>query len=128
MTATVTALAAYRTSPSRLLHLVRCTAALDRQAFTRLYDALKPVVTATVGELADDPAQADAITSATFVMVWQTAIGNTASGTDVAAWVTDIAVNLTAEPVDTAGPGVALKALLSRGPAVGGGGPVRPRQ
>ena len=115
MTASVTALAAYRTSPGRLLHLVRCTAALDRQAFTRLYDALKPVVTATVDELADDPARADAITSATFVMVWQTAIRNTAAGTDVTAWVTGIAVDLMAEPAGTARPGVTLKALLSGG-------------
>jgi DNA-directed RNA polymerase specialized sigma24 family protein len=111
MTATVTALAAYRTSPGRLLHLVRCTAALDRQAFTRLYDALKPAVTATVGELADDPARADAITAATFVMVWQTAIRNTAAGTDVTAWVTGIAVDLTAEPASTAKPGAALTAF-----------------
>jgi len=55
MTATVSALAAYRNAPGGLLHLVRCTAALDRQAFARLYDALKPAVTATVGELAEDP-------------------------------------------------------------------------
>jgi hypothetical protein len=77
-------------------------------------------VTATVGELMDDPARADAITSATFVVVWQTAIVNTAAGTDVTAWVTGIAVRLTAEPVNTAvRPGVALKALLIRGSAVG---------
>ena len=120
MSATVIALAAYRTSPGRLLQLVRCTAALDREAFTRLYDALEPAVTATVGELADDPARVDAITSATFVMVWHAAIANTASGTDVMAWVTGIAVRLATEPGDTPmGPGVGVQALLTRGPAVG---------
>jgi hypothetical protein len=129
--ATVTALATYRTAPGRLLELVRCTAALDREAFTRLHDALAPAVTATVGELTDDPVRADAITSATFVTVWQTAIANTAAGTNVTAWVIDIAVRLAAEPADPpAGSRTALKALLSRGP--GGGRTVgmsrRPRR
>jgi len=120
MIASVTALAAYRTSPGRLLDLVRRTAALDGEAFNRLYDALKPTVVATVGELTDDPARADAITSATFVMVWQTALVNTAAGTDVTAWVSGIAVRLTAEPVDAATrSGAALKALLGRGSTVG---------
>ena len=120
MTATVTILATYRTAPGRLLELVRCTAALDRKAFTRLYDALAPAVTATAGELTDDPVRADAITSATFVLVWQTAIANTAASTNVTAWVLDIAVRLAAEPADIAiGPDTALKALLSRGPAAG---------
>jgi RNA polymerase sigma-70 factor (ECF subfamily) len=72
----------------------------DRDAFTRLYDALLPDVTAIVGPLRRDPAQADEIIAATFMEVWQSADLHTKPGTDVAGWIDEIAVRRATEPDD----------------------------
>jgi hypothetical protein len=117
-------LTAYRTEPARLLMLIRRVASDDRDAFTRLYDALVPDVTATVRALLKDNARAGEITAATFLEAWQSADLHTAPGTDVAAWIHDIAARRAAEPDDprrgshpsTSGrpAGIALGALLDR--------------
>jgi hypothetical protein len=82
----------FRTEPVRLLKLVRLTAAMDRQAFTRLYHALAPTVTVAAYSIVSDRIRADAVTSATFVEAWKSAQQHTARGTDVAAWIRDVAV------------------------------------
>jgi RNA polymerase sigma-70 factor (ECF subfamily) len=115
-------LTAYRTEPARLLMLVRRMASNDRDAFTRLYDALLPDVTAIVRPRRDDPADADDVIAATFVEAWQSADLHTKPGTDVAAWIDEIAQRRADEPDDLCGtsypsssdypPGTELGALL----------------
>ena len=100
MTTPVVFLTAYRTEPARLLMLVRRMASNDREAFTRLYDALLPDVTAIVGPLRDDPIEADEVIAATFVEAWQSADLHTKPGTDVAGWIDEIAVRRAGEPDD----------------------------
>jgi RNA polymerase sigma-70 factor (ECF subfamily) len=118
---TVIVLAEYRTAPGRLLGLVRGTAAGDREAFTRLHDALASAVSTTVGAVVADTVRADAVASATFLEVWAAAGSHTAPGTDVAAWITGIALRRAEEPQvpDAANPGhvcdgAALAGLLAR--------------
>jgi len=115
-------LTAYRTQPARLLMLVRRMAANDRDAFTRLYDALLPEVAATVRPLRADPALADEVIAATFVEAWQSADLHTAPGTDVATWIDGIAARRGGESDDSRTrshpsnsgypPGTELEALL----------------
>jgi hypothetical protein len=93
----VVVLAEYRTSNARLLTLVRRAAAEDREAFTRLYDALLPEISAAVGGLVADPVRVDAVTSAAFGEAWSVAKSHTGPRTDVAAWITDIALRLARE-------------------------------
>lgn len=97
MSSSVVFLGAYRTDPSRLLMLVRRVASDDRAAFTRLYDALLPQVSATVRSVVKDPERAAAVTSAAFVEAWLSADAHTALGTDIAAWITSIATRLAGE-------------------------------
>ncbi|GAA0816639.1 hypothetical protein [Spirilliplanes yamanashiensis] len=92
----MTVLAAYRTDPARLRHLVRGMAVLDRAAFTRLYEALSPAVTAGLTALMTDPARAREFTAAAFVEAWQTANAHTADE-DVAGWITGVAMMLALE-------------------------------
>jgi sigma-70-like protein len=120
-------LTAYRTEPARLLRLVRRMASNDRDAFIRLYDALLPDVTAIVRPRRDDPAAADDVIAATFVEAWQSADLHTRPGTDVAAWIDEIALRRAEEPDDLCGgsypsasdypPGTELGALLEDRPA-----------
>jgi RNA polymerase sigma-70 factor (ECF subfamily) len=136
VTTPVVFLTAYRTEPARLLMLVRRMASNDREAFTRLYDALLPDVTAIVGPLRADPMEADEVIAATFVEAWQSAGLHTKPGTDVAGWIDEIAVRRAAEP-DAPGltshpsshaypPGTELGALLEGRPG-GRRPPVRRR-
>jgi RNA polymerase sigma-70 factor (ECF subfamily) len=74
-----------------LIALVRRVAHADKRAFTQLYNELAPDVAAELRVAAPDPADAAAITSATFVEVWWLARFHTAQDTDVSAWVTGIA-------------------------------------
>ncbi len=119
--ATVIVLADYRTAPARLRGLVRGTAAGDRAAFSRLYDALASEVSTAVRGVVADTVRADAVASATFVEVWAAAGSHTAPGTDVAAWITGIALRRTGELqlLDSTDPGhvcdgAALAGLLAR--------------
>lgn len=110
----------YRTAPTRLRHLIRCTAVLDRAAFTQLYEVLAPAVTARLTDLTADPARAGDLTAAAFVQVWHTANAHTADP-DVAAWIIGIATDLAEEtgpaaPEAQAGP-ESLAALLTGGRA-----------
>ena len=70
---------------------MRRVAHADKRAFTQLYNELAPDVAAELRVAAPDPADAAAITSATFVEVWWLARFHTAQDTDVSAWVTGIA-------------------------------------
>jgi RNA polymerase sigma-70 factor (ECF subfamily) len=88
----VVSLARYRVAPNRLLGLLRGCAVKDRRAFTRLYDALSPTVTAAVRDIVTDRVRADVVTSEAFVEAWHSAQTHTARGTDVAAWNEDLAV------------------------------------
>ena len=120
-------LTTYRTEPARLLMLVRRMASNDRDAFTRLYAALLPDVTAIVRPRRDDAADADDVIAATFVEAWQSADAHTKRGTDVAAWIDEIALRRAEEPDDLCGsayptssdypPGTELVALLEDRPA-----------
>jgi RNA polymerase sigma-70 factor (ECF subfamily) len=71
--------------------LVRRVADADKGAFVQLYRAFAPEVAAHLRITALDPANAAAITSATFVEVWWLARFHTAPDTDVSAWITGIA-------------------------------------
>jgi hypothetical protein len=82
----------FRIEPVRLLKLVRLTATKDRRAFTRLYHALVPTVTTSVRSIVSDRIRVEAVTSAAFVEAWKSAQEHTARGTDVAAWIRDVAV------------------------------------
>jgi hypothetical protein len=97
-TSVVVSMAGYRVAPVRLLALVRGCAVKDRRAFTRLYDALSPAVTATVRAIVADRVRAEAVTSAAFLEAWHSAQQHTARGTDVAAWIEELAVRRAAEP------------------------------
>ena len=118
-------LTAYRTEPARLLMLVRRMASNDRDAFTRLYDALLPDVTAIVRPLQQDPGRRDEVVAATFVEAWQSADLYTKPGTDVAAWIDGIAARRAAESDDPESypsnavypPGTELGALLETRPS-----------
>ena len=99
----VVSMAEYRTGPIRLLMLVRRVAAEDRGAFTRLYDALVVQVSATVRDILADPVRVDMVTSATFVEAWRSAGCHTAPGTDVAAWITSVAIRRAREPCPVGG-------------------------
>jgi hypothetical protein len=119
----VVSLAGYRVAPNRLLGLLRGCAVKDRRAFTRLYDALSPAVTAAVQDIVTDRAQADAVTSEAFVEAWHSAQTHTARGTDVAAWIEDLAVRRAGgtpageEPERILVGGPTLAQLLQRTPA-----------
>jgi hypothetical protein len=97
-TPVVVSLAGYRVAPYRLLALLRGCAVKDRRAFTRLYDALSPAVTAAVRDIVTDRVQADAVTSAAFLEAWHSAQLHTGGGTDVAAWIEDLAVRRAGAP------------------------------
>jgi hypothetical protein len=122
VTAPVVFLTAYRTEPARLLMLVRRMAENDRNAFSRFYDALLPEVTATVRPLRDNPVGADEVIAATFVEAWQSADLHIGPGSDVAAWIDEVAARRAAEPDDphtrshpsnsAYPPGAELEALL----------------
>ncbi|AGZ43838.1 hypothetical protein [Actinoplanes friuliensis] len=120
---TVVFLPEYRREPARLLRLLRRAAAADRDAFTRLYQALAPDVDAAVhvtlgGERADE------VAAATFLEAWQSADLHTAPGTDVAGWIIGIAARRAGEQDDprvrshpsqhTYSPGETLAGLLQR--------------
>jgi RNA polymerase sigma-70 factor (ECF subfamily) len=106
--------------------LVRRIAAEDKDAFTRLYDALLPEVSETIRGRLANASRADEIAAATFVEAWQEADLHTGPGTDVAAWIRGIAERRATEPDDPRrgahparsrhGAGVALGALLGRRP------------
>jgi len=120
----VVSLAGYRVAPNRLLGLLRGCAVKDRRAFTRLYDALSPAVTAAVRDIVTDRVQADALTSEAFVEAWHSAQTHTARGTDVAAWIEELAVRRAGgTPTDevpeqrTRADGPTLAQLLQRTPA-----------
>jgi DNA-directed RNA polymerase specialized sigma24 family protein len=89
--------------PGGLIGLVRRVARTDRSAFTSLYQALAPAVAADLRAALPDPADAAAITSATFVEVWWLARFHTASDTDVPVWITGIATRRAAERLPAAG-------------------------
>ena len=117
----VVSLDLYKMEPARLLGLVRRTAEHDRRAFTRLYDALAPMVRTAVDDIVADRVRADAVTSAAFVEAWQSAQQHTARGTDVAAWIHGLAVRRAEAPpaADETLPGAApgrstLAQLLQR--------------
>ncbi|MBB4762104.1 hypothetical protein ACFQFC_38735 [Amorphoplanes digitatis] len=98
----------YRREPTRLLMLLRRSAADDRDAFTRLYHALSPDVYATVhAALGDD--RVNEVTAATFLEAWHSADLHTAPGTDVAGWIIGIAARRAEEQDEPAeqwdGPG-----------------------
>jgi DNA-directed RNA polymerase specialized sigma24 family protein len=121
-TAPVVFLTEYRDRPARLLRLLRRVAAADRVAFSRLYIALEPDVTAIVHEHLADDERAGEVTAASFLEAWQSADLHTAPGTDVAEWVTGIAARRAGEQDDPRtrshparqdrSPGVALEGLL----------------
>jgi len=80
-----------------LIDLVRQVADADRRAFARLYEALAPAVAGNLRAAMPDPADAAAITSATFVEVWWLARFHAAAGTDVSEWIMAIAARRAAE-------------------------------
>ncbi|MET8150485.1 hypothetical protein ACIBSW_09430 [Actinoplanes sp. NPDC049668] len=97
----------YRREPTRLLMLLRRSAADDRDAFTRLYHALSPDVHAIVhATLGDD--RVNEVAAATFLEAWHSADLHTAPGTDVAGWIIGIAARRAEEQDQPAGPGVGM--------------------
>jgi len=114
----------YRREPTRLLMLLRRSAADDRDAFTRLYHALAPDVYAIVHASLDDD-RAGEVAAATFLEAWHSADLHTAPGTDVAGWITGIAARRAEEQDDprtrahpsnhtSYSPGETLAGLLQR--------------
>jgi DNA-directed RNA polymerase specialized sigma24 family protein len=97
-TAQIVFLPAYRTEPGRLLMLLRRAAADDRDAFTRLYDALLPQVTATARARLAKAGPILEVIAATFVEAWHCADQHTEHGTDVAGWINGIAARRAGEP------------------------------
>ena len=94
-----------QTSPTHhgLIALVQQVARADRRALARLHDRLAPAVAQSLRAVVPDPAEAAAITSATFVEVWLLARFHTAD-TDVPAWILGIALRRAGERLP-AGPG-----------------------
>jgi RNA polymerase sigma-70 factor (ECF subfamily) len=89
----------YRREPARLLRLLRRSAAADRDAFTRLYQALAPDVHATVRAVLDGD-RAHEVAAAAFLEAWHSADSHTAPGTDVAGWIIGIAARRAEEQGD----------------------------
>lgn len=117
-TAQIVFLPAYRTEPGRLLRLLRRVAADDRYAFTRLYDALLPQVTATARDRLAKAGPIVEIIAATFVEAWHCADQHTGPGSDVAGWINGIAARRAGEPyADATAPDrLVLNTLLMRLP------------
>jgi DNA-directed RNA polymerase specialized sigma24 family protein len=117
----------YRDRPGRLLMLLRRVAVADQVAFARLHQALETDVATIVHEQLGDDHRAGEVVAATFLEAWQNADLHTASGTDVAGWITGIAERRAGEQDDPRtrshpsqqgySAGVALEALLERRPA-----------
>lgn len=102
--------------PDRLLWLVRRIADQDHAAFVDLYQAMSARLQQELRSTTSDLAHAAAIASATFLEVWSLARFHASEGTDVQAWITDIAARRIADRASGAGAPSAGDPVQPNGP------------